>query len=139
MLELVHTRLCGPVKVKIFSGCNYFGTFIDDVSKKVWTYAMKSKGDVLAIFKVHVAVEREIDKLLKCLRSNNGGEYSSIDFDDYCSKHDIRHEKTIPYSPELNGVAERMYKTFIERNHSILSSAKLPKWFWGEALKTTCY
>lgn len=72
------------------------------------------------IFKgFHVAVERKIDKLLKCLRSDNGGEYSSNGFDDYCTKHGIKNEKTIPYSPQLNGMAERMNRTLTERSESL--------------------
>lgn len=124
------TDICRPIEVKTFSRCNYFVTFIDNASKKVWAYALNSKGDVLDIFKgFHVAVERETSKLLKCLISNNGGEYSSISFDDYCSKHNIKHEKTVLYSPQLNRVAERMNMTLTERIWSLLSSAKLPKGF----------
>jgi hypothetical protein len=44
-------------------------------------------------------VENETGKSLKCLRSDNGGEYCSKEFDDYCSYHEIRREKTIPRTP----------------------------------------
>lgn len=100
MLELVHTDVCGSMNVMTFSGCSYFVTFINDASIKVWAHTLKSKRDMLDIFKgFHVVVEREINKLLKCLRNDNGGEYSSNGFDDYIRNHDIRKEKTIPYSP----------------------------------------
>lgn len=76
------------------------------------------------IFKdFHVAFERETEKLLKCLRSDNSDKYSSIDFDDYSSKHNIRHENTVSYSLQPNGVAKKMIKTLMERVQSILSSA----------------
>lgn len=91
-------------------------TFSDDASKMVCAYAMKSKGDVLNIFKgIHVVIERETGKLFKCLRSNNGGEYSSIDFNDYYNKNNIRYKKTVLYSPQLNGIAKRMNKTLTKR------------------------
>lgn len=116
MLELEHTNVFGPMEVKTFSGCSYFVTPIDDVSKKVWVYALKSKGDVLDIFKdFHVVVEKETDKLHKFLRSDSAGKYSSIAFDDYCSKHNIMHERTVSYSPQLNGVTERMNKALTDR------------------------
>lgn len=79
---------------------------------------------MLDIFKdFHVAFERETEKLLKCLRSDNSDKYSSIDFDDYSSKHNIRHEKTVPYFLQPNGVAKKMIRTLMERVRSMLSLA----------------
>ena len=80
-----------------------------------------------------------IGKPLKCLRSDNGGEYTSHEFKSYCSEHDIRHENTVPGTPQHNGVAERINKTIMEKVRFILKMAKLPKPFWGEAVQTTCY
>jgi len=78
-------------------------------------------------------VERQSGKKLKCIRSDNGGEYRGP-FDVYCRQHGIRHKKTPPKTPQLNGLAERMNKTLVERVTCMLSEAKLPKHFWGEAL-----
>ena len=69
-------------------------------------------------------------------QTNNGGEYSGA-FEQYCRSHDIRFEKTVPKTPQQNGVAERMNKTICDRIRSMLSHAKLPKSFWGEAMRTT--
>lgn len=85
------------------------------------------------------AVERETNKLFKYLKSNNAGEYSSNDFDDYCNKHDIRLVKMVSYSPQLNGVLERMNRTVTKRVRSMLSSAKLLNEFCREARSTVCY
>ena len=60
-------------------------------------------------------VEIETGKKLKCLRSDNGGEYCSKEFDRYCSEHGIRREKTVPRTPQENGVSERMNRTIMER------------------------
>ena len=49
-------------------------------------------------------VEKETGKRLKCLKSNNGGEYCSKEFDKYCSEHGIHKEKTVPRTPQENGV-----------------------------------
>ncbi len=54
----------------------YFVTFIDDHSRKVWVRLLKSKDQVLEAFKeFHAQVERETGRKLKCVRSDNGGEY----------------------------------------------------------------
>ena len=47
MLELIHLDVCGPMKVMSLGGARYFVTFIDDFSRKVWTYALKFKDQVL--------------------------------------------------------------------------------------------
>ncbi|RDY13059.1 hypothetical protein CR513_02068, partial [Mucuna pruriens] len=73
LLELVHFDVCGPLKVKSFSGALYFVTFIDDCSRKLWVYVLKIKDQVLEKFKQFQAlVERQSGKKVKCIRSDNG-------------------------------------------------------------------
>ncbi|XP_048323873.2 retrovirus-related Pol polyprotein from transposon TNT 1-94 [Ziziphus jujuba] len=140
LLSLVHSDVCGPMEVESLGGNKYFLTFIDDASRKVWVYFLKTKDQVLDYFKLfHTMVERETGKKLKCLRSDNGGEYTSKEFDAYCRRHGIRHEKTVPRTPQHNGIAERMNRTIMEKVRSMLSMAKLPKPFWGEAVRAACY
>ena len=90
-----------PANIKSLGGTSYYVTFIDDASRKVWVHPMKSKAEVFEIFyKFHVVVERETNKLFKCLRTNNGREYCSNAFKDYCNKFGIKHEKTILDTPQ---------------------------------------
>ena len=58
------------------------------------------------------------------------------DFRHYCISKGIRHERSVPKTPQHNGVAERMNRTIVEKVRTMLSHAKLPKSFWGEALMT---
>ena len=103
-------------------------------------YLLKSKDQVFQNFQqFHAMVERKTGKPLKCLRTDNGGEYISHEFKEYCSKHGIRHEKTVPGTPQHNGVAERMNRTIVEKVRCMLRTAKLPKSFWGAAVLTACY
>ncbi|CAH9144261.1 unnamed protein product [Cuscuta epithymum] len=140
LLSLVHSDVCGPIEEESLGGSRYFVTFIDDASRKVWAYCLKSKDQVFDRFKLfHAMVERETGKKLKCLRSDNGGEYTSREFSAYCAAYGIRHEKTVPRTPQHNGVAERINRTIMEKVRYMLSMAKLPKPFWGEAVLTACY
>jgi len=75
---------------------------------------------------------------LKCIRSDNGGEYIGH-FDRYCREQGIRHQKTPLKTPQLNGLAERMNITLVERVRCILSDAKLPDSFLAEALNAATY
>jgi hypothetical protein len=127
-LELVHTDVWGPSQVSSLNGSCYYVTFIDDSTRKLWIYFMKNKSDVFEIFKKWKSlVENQTGLKLKCLRSDNGGEYCSNEFDEYCAGHGIRREKTVPKTPQQNGIAERMNRTIMERARSMLVDAGLPK------------
>ena len=129
-LELVYSDVCGPMEVNSLGGNKYFVTFIDDASRKTWVYLLHIKSQVFQHFqKFHAMVDREIGNPLKRLRTNNGGEYFSREFKEYCYKHGIRHVKMIPSTPHHNGVAERMNRTIVEKVRCMLKLDKLPKSF----------
>ena len=75
VINLIHTNVC-TMKTRTVGGALYFVTFIDDHSRKVWGYALKTKDQVLDTFKeLHVRIERELGRKLKAVRADNGGEY----------------------------------------------------------------
>ena len=83
--------------------------------------------------------ENEIGKRLKCLISDNGGEYCSKEFDSYCSHNGIRREKTVPGTPQENGVSERMNITIMERARCMRLHVGIPLQFWADAVNTIVY
>uniref|UniRef100_A0A2N9IBB7 Integrase catalytic domain-containing protein n=1 Tax=Fagus sylvatica TaxID=28930 RepID=A0A2N9IBB7_FAGSY len=92
---------------------------------------------VFKIFKARVELESE--KKIKCLRTDNGGEYTSVEFDSFCQQEGIKRQFTVAYTPQQNGVAERMNRTLLERTRAMLRTAGMAKTFWAEAVKTACY
>ena len=89
-------------------GASYFVSFIDDSTRKVWAYPIRTKDRVFSIFTDWLAmVENQTGRKLKCLRTDNGGEFKSEEFVKFCRERGIRREYTTPYSPEQNGIAER--------------------------------
>ena len=89
-LEFVHTDVWGPTQLSSLGISHYYVTFIDDATRKVWVYFLIQKSDVFQTFKNwKCLVENEIGKKLKCLRSDNGGEYCSHEYEDYCSTNGI--------------------------------------------------
>ena len=86
-------------------------------------------------------VERSTVWKLKVLRSDNGGEYTSGEFVEYLMSEGIRHELTVPKSPQQNGVAERLNRTLVEMTQSMLagSARGLPQKLWAETLSTAVY
>jgi hypothetical protein len=84
-------------------------------------------------------VEHETGKRLKCLRSKNGGEYCSKEFDDYYSYHWISRDNTVPETPQENGVSERMNKTIMEHARSMTFHVGLPLQFWADVVDIVVY
>ncbi|KAI9195220.1 hypothetical protein LWI28_012848 [Acer negundo] len=105
-LELVHTDVWGPASVSSIGGKQYFVTFIDDHSRKVWVYFLRHKSDVFEAFKKWKAmVENETGLKIKKLRSDNGGEYEDNEFKKFCYKSGIKLIRTVPGTPQQNGTA----------------------------------
>ena len=123
-LQLVHSDVCGPMPMALMGGALYFVTFIDDFSRKVWAYPLRRKDQVLQVFQRFVTlVEMQTGKKVKCLRSDNGGEYVSKAFQDFCDAKGIKRKLTAPYNPPQKGVSERMNRTIQEKIRSMLSNA----------------
>ena len=140
VLQLVHTDVCGKFQTSSKGGATYFVTFIDDFSRFTWVYPLKSKDEVFKVFcDWKIMVENLTGKLLKRIRSDNGGEYKSNKFSAFTKHHGIIHEFTVRKTPEQNGMAERLNRTLVERIRCMLSDSSLPKSFWAEALNTATY
>nr|ABA98024.2 retrotransposon protein, putative, Ty1-copia subclass [Oryza sativa Japonica Group] len=105
-----------------------------------YVYLLKTKDEALDYFKIYKAeVENQLDRKIKRLRSDRGGEFFSNEFDLFCEEHDIIHERTPPYSLESNGIAERKNHTLTDLVNAMLDTAELPKAWWGEALLTSSH
>lgn len=140
LLELIHSDVCGPMQVTSWGGARYLVTFTDDFSRKTVGYLIKNKNEVLNCFiNFKDQVEKQIGLSIKVLRSDGGGEYCNADFTNYLSIHGIIHQVTMPYSPQQNGVAERLNRTLLEKVRCMLFDAKLGKRYWGEAVMSAIY
>ena len=84
-------------------------------------------------------VETKTDLKVKCLKSDNGGEYIDGGFNEYCAAHEIRIKKTIPGTSQQNGVSERINITFNELARNMRFHARLPKAFWADVVSIVAY
>ena len=73
------------------------------------------------------------------MRSDNGGEFTSNEFNEYCKEVGIKRELTIPYNPEKNGVAERNNRSIMEAMKAMIHDQDLPMYLWAEAARTAVY
>eukprot|EP00171_Calliarthron_tuberculosum_P022755 IDg22755t1 len=117
LLELVYSDVIGPFETESIGGARYVITFIDDKSKWTVEYTMHRKSESLDCFKRHKAyAERHTNQAVQ---------------NSYLDTHGIKHELTVAYTPQQNGVAERMNRTLLNLGDiSALSPNVTPYHIW---------
>ena len=157
-LELIHTDVCGPIEPVAWQGSKYFVTFIDDYTHFTVVYLLEKKSEVLDKFKQYAVMaetqfqskiseyllgsnmrEHIIKASIVRVKSDNGGEYTSNAFIEFCEERGIQLNPTIPYNSELNAVAERMNRTLMEKARTMIIAGKMEKRFWNEAVLTATF
>ncbi|CAI7732979.1 unnamed protein product [Closterium sp. NIES-53] len=129
----------GPLKLGA-AGAEYFLTIVDVYTRMTWVYVLSKKSDVAETVKTDwlLMVERQQDRLVKAIRTDRGGEFLSKEFSLWLKKNGIRHSLTMPYSPAMNGIAERANRTITETARGLLIEAGLPDYFWPDAVRSAC-
>ncbi|CDF39842.1 unnamed protein product [Chondrus crispus] len=134
-LDLVHSDVCGPLEVQSIGGAKYFITFIDDHSNWSVVYPMHHKSEAFERYKMFAQLaQTHTGRKIKVLRTDRGGEYLSTEFKSFLIANGTQHQMTTAYTPEQNGVAERLNRTLVNLVRSMLAHKKVAKGFWAEAL-----
>jgi transposase InsO family protein len=127
----VHTNLVGPTTTKGLKGEKYFMLLVDDYIRMTAVFFLKNKSKAFENFKIYKdMVENEMDSKIKCLGSNNGGEFTSKEFMDYCSSPGIKRQFAVARTPQQNGVVERKNMTVKEMARTMRMDSKLIDIFW---------
>ena len=82
-------------------------------------------------------LEKEVGGYIKCLRTDRGGEFTSLEFNEFCTEHGIKRQLTATYTPQQNGVSERKNRTIMNMVRCMLPERKIPKTFWSEEVNWT--
>lgn len=107
LLQLIHTDICGPMRVQLLSGSKFFATFVDDKSQYCEVVFLKNKSDIFEKFvEFNTRVEKQTGKKIKVIRSCNGRKYLNNKFKEFFSLEGIVHQLMADYTPEQNGIAE---------------------------------
>lgn len=124
----------------VWDGSRYFVSFVDDFSRASVIFCIEKKSDALSKFIEYIAiVEAQHGVKVSKLRADNGGEYISNEYKDFCKEKGIQLLYTVPYNPKMNGVAERLNRTFMEKARTMLIASETDRRFWNEAVKTANY
>ncbi|CAI7876180.1 unnamed protein product, partial [Closterium sp. NIES-53] len=121
-LAIVHMDMVGPTGAPSLSGSRYFLTIVDDHTRAVWVYPLKTKGEIAAaVLKEWMPrAQRQSGHKVKVIRTDNGGEFIGADFEAVLKKKGIQHQLTVPYNPQQNGMAERFNRTLQEGARTLL-------------------
>jgi hypothetical protein len=138
-LQLIHTDVAGPLPPSN-GGNNYMVTYTEHVSRYTVLDFLALKLDVPKTLKKYVEHAENYRKLkISYIRSDNEGEYTSAMVHSYFEGKGIVHQKIAPYTPQRNGVAERMNETIFQITRSLLKHAGLPERYWPDAALYAAY
>ncbi|KAI3796396.1 hypothetical protein L1987_39066 [Smallanthus sonchifolius] len=127
-LELIYADVCGPIAPKTHGGNQYFLLVVDDHTRYMWVFTMKTKDEVANhLIDFVTRVENETGKKIKAIRSDNGGEFTSHMLSDFLNSKGVVHQFITPYTPQQNGVVEIRNRTILGATRSMLKAMSLPQ------------
>ncbi|GJZ99229.1 retrovirus-related pol polyprotein from transposon TNT 1-94 [Tanacetum coccineum] len=139
-LQLLHMDLCGPMRVETINGKKYVLVIVDDYSRYTCTHFLRSKDETPAVLIDFLTlVQRELHAQVRTVRTDKGTEFLNKTLHAYFAKEGIRHETSTARTPKQNGVVKRWNRTLVEAARTMQSAAKVPLFFWAEAIATTCF
>ena len=139
-LGCVHVDLKGPCLDKDVYGFRYFVAFTDEKTRFTRVFPIVNKSDTFGAFKTYQAQsERETGCKILALMIDGGGEFLSNEWRTHCLNQGIVIRTTQPYSPEMNGIAERVNRVLAEHASAMLWEAELPIGFWAAAVTNAAY
>ena len=138
-LQRIYTDFWGPYNTPALEGATYMLTFTCDYTRKSWVYLCNRRTLLQSLFlQFKATVELESGYKIKLVRCDNAAEYRALGA--YLQQEfGIQFEYTTPYTPEQNGVAERLNRSLITMARAMLLDASLPVRFWGDAVITASY
>ncbi|GKF85158.1 putative ribonuclease H-like domain-containing protein [Tanacetum coccineum] len=132
--------LCGPIRVHGINGKKYILIIVDDYFRFTWVRFLRSKDETPA-FVINLLKQLQVglNKTVRFVWTDNGTEFVNKVLIDYYENVRITHEKTVPRTPQQNGVVERRNRTLIEAARTMLIFSKAPLFLWAEAVAIACY
>nr|GFA17082.1 retrovirus-related Pol polyprotein from transposon TNT 1-94 [Tanacetum cinerariifolium] len=139
-LQLLHMDLCGLMRVASINRKKYVLVIVDDYSRYTWTHFLRSKDETLEVLIDFLRlVQRGLHAQVRIVRTDKGMKFLNKTLLAYFASERILHQTSVARTPEQNGIVERRNRTLVEAARTILSAAKVPLFFWAEAIATTCF
>lgn len=132
--DLITLDLTGPIEPVAVCGSRYILTATEVHTHAVHTWPLKTKGAVFETLQSFFNIFEKKYGLIKTIRTDNGGEFTSEQIKTLCDNLGIEHQTTIRYSSHQNGISERANLTILNGIRASLISSGLPWKYWSYAL-----
>ncbi|GKA38244.1 retrovirus-related pol polyprotein from transposon TNT 1-94, partial [Tanacetum coccineum] len=140
VLHTLHMDLCGPMRVQSIKGKKYILVIVDDYSRFTWVKFLRSKDETPElVINFLKQMQVGLNKTVRFIRTDNGTEFVNQVMSEYYEGVGIFHQKSVPRTPQQNGVVERRNRTLVEAARTMMIFSKAPMFLWAEAVATACY
>ncbi|GKA92954.1 retrovirus-related pol polyprotein from transposon TNT 1-94 [Tanacetum coccineum] len=140
VLHTLHMDLCGPIRVQSINGKKYILVIVDDYSRFTWVKFLRSKDETPEfVINFLKQIQVGLNKTVRYIRTDNGIEFVNQVMSKYYKGVGIFHQKSVPRTPQQNGVVERRNRSLVEAVRTMLKFSKSPMFLWAKAVATACY
>ncbi|GJU25275.1 retrovirus-related pol polyprotein from transposon TNT 1-94 [Tanacetum coccineum] len=137
VLHTLHMDLCGPMRVESIKGKKYILVIVDDYSRFTWVKFLRSKDETPEFVTNFLKqIQVGLNKTVRFIRTDNGTEFVNQVMSEYYEGVGIFHQKSVPRTPQQNGVVERRNRTLVEAARTMMIFSKAPMFLWAEAVAT---
>ncbi|GJV46731.1 retrovirus-related pol polyprotein from transposon TNT 1-94 [Tanacetum coccineum] len=140
VLHTLHMDLCGPMRVQSINGKKYILVIVDDYTRFTWVKFLRSKDETPEFVTNFLKqIQVGLNKTVRFIRTDNGTEFVNQVMSEFYEGVGIFHQKSVPRTPQQNGVVERRNRTLVEAARTMMIFSKAPMFLWAEAVATACY
>jgi transposase InsO family protein len=126
--------------MKGLNGEQYVMLLVDDYTRMTAFFLLRNNSEAFEHFNIYKEmVENEMDLKIKCLRSDNGREFTSKEFMDFFENKGIKRHLLATKRPQQNGVVDRKNRTVQEMARTMLKYSKLSDIFWVQVVHTSIH
>ncbi|GJY63020.1 retrovirus-related pol polyprotein from transposon TNT 1-94, partial [Tanacetum coccineum] len=137
VLHTLHMDLCGPMRVQSINGKKYILVIVDDYSRFTWVKFLRSKDETPEfVINFLKQIQVGLNKTVRYIRIDNGTEFVNQVVSKYYKGVGIFHQKSVPRTPQQNGVVKRQNRTLVEAARIMLIFSKASMFLWAETVAT---
>lgn len=137
--DLTHVDL-GVINVPSINGYRYYLLFVDDFSRFTTIHCISKKRDCADLIKSYsTQLFNKTGRYPLVIRSDNAKEFSTSDLVQWTSERGMKLQTSNAYTPEQNGVVERMNLTITSAATAMLNYSGFPQSFWEFAFETAVF
>ncbi|GKD81686.1 retrovirus-related pol polyprotein from transposon TNT 1-94 [Tanacetum coccineum] len=135
VLHTLHMDLCGPMRVQSINRKKYILVIVNDYSRFTWVKFLRSNDETPEfVINFLKQIQVGLNKTVRYIQTDNGTEFVNQVMSKYYKGVGIFHQKSIPRTPQQNGVVERRNRTLVEAARTMLIFSKAPMFLWAEVV-----